>query len=253
MAARTATAKTSIKLQSAENIGLLITKAIKSTNDAMRTVHEAAVQALLHAATHGDTGFCDRLLQEMPKSVYVGGLRAWFTEFSPIRWSNDAKGNPIFPAKILPKSGKNGEPSKMRADMNAKFPDAISDEVGPGFGVEAANATPFWELQVVVDNVAREPKKLDEKSLLDAINGFKAQLLKRIDRAVGQGLIKEGVDPDSLRSMVNETQVMAPRLVYVNPNPAPKANEGTTATDDNEGVTVEREAKSFTQGVAGRA
>lgn len=115
-------------------------------------IHETAVAVLIHGKEHGDVSRAAKLLDAMPRSVRASALKTWFVTFSPVRFRDDG-------TSYL--GGK--------ADQRV-------------WRIEAANATPFYDLKT-----NRDPVPFDiEKAL--------ASVLNRYQKAIDDGRVIENAD-----------------------------------------------------------
>ena len=87
------------------------------------SIHETAIQCLMHAKQHGDVTLLASLLDAMPRSTRREDFKTWVFAFAPIAISFDKK------------QGKH-----VCKGVN------ITDE--DNWKLEEAEATPFWELTV---------------------------------------------------------------------------------------------------------
>lgn len=176
------------KLQSAKQIGALVNTAISYTQKGDGIIHEAAVQALGHAARLGSDGvqigditLFERLLSGLGKTVRVEGLRVWAQMYSPVTWNGDGK------IGLLKSTDKRYKP----------------------FDTEAALANPFWTLKEA-DEMTRKP--LDTTALLKIIHGLKG----KVEKAAADGRF-EGDSAQAL-VLVESIGAYADGLVAKNPS-----------------------------------
>ena len=143
---------------------LISKEAIKAGQDIIRvsllnldrSIHENAVQCMLHAEKHGDTSLMVRLLVDIidSKTGYRrAGLINWMRKFSPMELSG----------KTINLSGTDGKGNKRP------------------FLVAEANATPFWTDS---DNAERVAKPVFKDTLLSKIDTAYNEFTKAIENTV---------------------------------------------------------------------
>ena len=170
-------------LKTAAQIGKMVDTAITHTVKGDTLTHEAAVQALGHAARLDDKGvqigditLFERLLNGLGKSVRVQGLKVWAQTYSPVAWNGDGK------IGLLKAKDKRYKP----------------------FDMEAALANPFWTL-AEADETTRKPLTIE--AMLKVIHGMG----KRLDKAVNENQF-EG-DVDKAKAFVTSIESFADGLV----------------------------------------
>lgn len=68
-------------------------KLIKDAGKKLDTrIHNVGVSAIAHCYVHGDTTLISELCHAMPKSARGNALKAWATQYLPVKWDNKAFG-----------------------------------------------------------------------------------------------------------------------------------------------------------------
>lgn len=135
-------------------------------------IHSTAIQCLLHAEKHGDPRKMDNLLKALGKAHRAEALKVWVGEFSPIAWNGDGV------VGIHPKTSKKFKP----------------------FAVEAADATPFWELT---------EEKASKPLTFEALKKIIAGLSKKVEKAETDGTVADGENVIEMKAWIAKVQAAA--------------------------------------------
>ncbi len=127
----------------AEFIKGIATRSLELTQD----VHTAACSALSHAAEHGDSSYCSKLVHAMARGMRKNALIMWFEQYGALKWE-----------------GKGEEARFVKAKRGT-------------FNLEAAMEHPFYE------GVTSEGKEWDaKKNLAFIISKLKSGLEKATEK-----------------------------------------------------------------------
>ena len=134
-----------LKLAAGATIDKAIEAIVKASASLGPDIHKWGVQAMMHAAEHGDARKVDRLFKGLHGANAPEAFKDWVMEYSPIRWNGDGE------VGILKSTAKLFKP----------------------FNIEGANGNPYWNRIAV----QKQPLTLDK--LLKLISGMS----KKIDKA----------------------------------------------------------------------
>lgn len=120
-----------------------------------QTAHELGIQAMEHAAEHGDVRPMDTLYQAMQLGrLRAEGFRVWVETYSPIRWNGDGKVGLAKPE------------SKLFTP----------------FDINTATNTPFWNLEAAAERPIKDFS-------LEALQAMLAKALKKAEALNDDGTI----------------------------------------------------------------
>jgi len=160
-----------LKLAAGATIDKAIEAIVKASASLGPDIHKWGVQAMMHAAEHGDARKVDRLFKGLHGANAPEAFKDWVMEYSPIRWNGDGE------VGILKSTAKLFKP----------------------FNIEGANGNPYWNRIAV----QKQPLTLDK--LLKLISGMS----KKIDKAEADDLIAPGESLATMRLLATRTLAAA--------------------------------------------
>lgn len=137
-----------IKLLTKKEIETKIVNAQKSANELQPQLHEIAVQCLYHHYKHGDTTLANKFIAGLPKSIRKTDIYRWFIAFGAFNY--DVKNGLTH----------NAEKLKAVTDIEKQ--------------VEAANSTPFYELN--------KDKEVVQKTFLDILKDIEKKIVYDLEK-----------------------------------------------------------------------